>query len=144
MDNEQYLDFVYYYQRHTKVWDILWNKEISNHFTVTDVYLLELLDKKAPITSGFIAEELNLTSGGVTGLIHRLEQKHLINKHKDPYDKRINYISMTVEGKEALIHLRKECTKLTKCFLSVLSLDEIRQLEQLNKKIFDSYQSFRG
>jgi len=139
MTDEDYLNFVYYYQRHNKVWDILWSKKISNHFTVTDVYLLELLNKHTEITPSFIAEELYLTSGGVTGLLERNIKNKLITKRKDNKDRRISLISMTEEGKNALIKLRKDCTQLTKSFLSVLTTEEILQLERLNKKLYQSY-----
>ena len=139
MTDQNYLNFVYYYQRHNKVWDMLWSKNISDNFTVTDVYLLELLNKHEEITPGFIAEELFLTSGGVTGLIDRNLKNNLITKRKDKQDRRITHISITEDGKKALLKLRQDCTELTKSFLSVLTKEEIILLEQLNKKLYQSY-----
>jgi len=56
--------------------------------TVTDYRYLELLIAKGEMTAGEIAASTGLTTGAVTGLIDRLEDKDLVRRDPDRSDRR--------------------------------------------------------
>ncbi|MEO0392335.1 MAG: MarR family transcriptional regulator [Pseudomonadota bacterium] len=52
-----------------------------------DLRCLNLLSK-GPAKPGYIATELDLTTGSVTTLLDRLEAKNLLRRDRDPHDRR--------------------------------------------------------
>ncbi len=55
---------------------------------LTDLQCINVLTLTGPITAGQLAEEMRLTTGAITGLINRLEQKGYVRRTKDPRDAR--------------------------------------------------------
>ena len=54
----------------------------------TDVEVLDLLGITGPATAGRLAEVTGLTTGAITQMLDRLEQKGLLRREKDPEDGR--------------------------------------------------------
>jgi DNA-binding MarR family transcriptional regulator len=59
-----------------------------------DLRCLNLLEQ-GPLTPSSIAQALRLTSGSVTALLDRLEAKGLVERSRDPSDRRGIRVSMT-------------------------------------------------
>src|SRR5215210_712871 len=55
---------------------------------LTDLQCINVLTLTGPITAGQLAEEMRLTTGAITGLGTRLEQKGYVRRTKDPRDAR--------------------------------------------------------
>lgn len=55
---------------------------------LTDLQCINVLTLTGPITAGQLAEEMRLTTGAITGLVNRLEQKGYVRRTKDPRDAR--------------------------------------------------------
>ncbi len=55
---------------------------------ITDMKTLSVLLQEGPMTAGQIAGRLSLTTGAVTNLIDRLEQRSLVERRRDPEDRR--------------------------------------------------------
>ncbi len=49
---------------------------------------LDLLLQEGPMTAGKLAELTGLTTGAITGIIDRLENKGLVSRENDPNDRR--------------------------------------------------------
>jgi DNA-binding MarR family transcriptional regulator len=56
--------------------------------SMADHKALDLVCAAGPLTAGQLAELTNLTTGGVTGLVDRLEQAGLVRRERDPHDRR--------------------------------------------------------
>ena len=54
----------------------------------TEEKTLGLLEKLGPLTAGEIASHTGLTTPSVTGLLDRLESKGMVQRVRDPYDRR--------------------------------------------------------
>ena len=54
----------------------------------TDWECLDVLDWVGPITAGDLARRVGITSGAITGAIDRLEARGLVERGRDPADRR--------------------------------------------------------
>jgi DNA-binding MarR family transcriptional regulator len=56
--------------------------------SVTDVKCYSILRQVGPITAGELGERVGLTTGAITGVIDRLEHAGLVQRVRDPSDRR--------------------------------------------------------
>jgi len=69
---------------------ILFHQKIAQQLDLnpTDHKCLDLILKNGQLTAGALAQRTGLTTGAITGVIDRLEQKKLVKREKDPNDRR--------------------------------------------------------
>lgn len=60
--------------------------------------VLTLLQKDGPMTQKALQEKLGIRSGSVSELVGKLEAKHLLQREKDPADRRKVVLKLTEEG----------------------------------------------
>lgn len=90
--------------------------------------------QQMPITE--LGEQLELTSGGATRLVDRLQESGYIERVPCPTDRRISWARPTDEGLGVLIAATEvHLDDLESNFLSRLSPDEIETLEGLLRRI---------
>jgi DNA-binding MarR family transcriptional regulator len=56
--------------------------------STTELLAMDLISRGEPVSAGFLARELRLTTGAVTGLIDRLERAGFAKRVADPNDRR--------------------------------------------------------
>ena len=56
--------------------------------TMADHKAFDLICTTGPLTAGQLAKLTNPTTGGVTGLVDRLEQAGFVHRERDPQDRR--------------------------------------------------------
>jgi DNA-binding MarR family transcriptional regulator len=76
-----------------------------------------------------------LSSGGLTKILHRLEQAGLVTRQSNPKDKRSQLIRLTIEGKRVAEATMKEMAMLEKDILAGFEADEIRLLSSLLERM---------
>jgi len=77
---------------------------LSENFNVTlpqFEVLCELHERNKPVVMSRLAEQLNVTSSNLTGVVDRLERKGLAKRFRSKTDRRVQYIEMTSAGKTA-------------------------------------------
>jgi len=55
---------------------------------ITDMKTLSVLQQAGPLSAGQIADRISLTTGAVTNVIDRLEQRGLVKRQRDTKDRR--------------------------------------------------------
>jgi len=67
----------------------------------TDGRCFDVLEHKGPMSAGELGREVGLTSGAVTAVIDRLEERGYARRAADPGDRRRVLVEVTAEGRAA-------------------------------------------
>lgn len=77
--------------------------DIARHgLTATEFGALEALYHKGPMLVGEVKKKILASSGGITYVIDRLEEKGLAERRDCPEDRRASYAALTPAGEELL------------------------------------------
>ena len=82
-------------------------------------------------TQGAIADALDYDRGQLVGLLDEMEEAGLVERRRDPDDRRRQIVVTTPAGRKALGKMRSLAAGIDDEFLAPLTADERRQLQQL-------------
>jgi DNA-binding MarR family transcriptional regulator len=87
----------------------------------SEIHLLLIVNRDQPSNATKMAERLGITKGAVSQTLTRLEQKGILTKSKDPYNKNELTVSLTATGRTAYDQYEKMRLSLFNQFESCLS-----------------------
>lgn len=112
----------------------IWNNILMD-CSKNELFILILLYRKQEVNMTQIAEHINVPLNTATGIVGRMEKKGLVSRNRDMGDKRVVTICLGENGKEQFNKILRECLYYGEKILTSLTLEEVKLLEHIFKKI---------
>jgi MarR family transcriptional regulator, lower aerobic nicotinate degradation pathway regulator len=93
--------------------------------------VLAFLGEGSSETQGSIADALGLDPSQLVGILDSLEERGLVERHRDPLDRRRHAVSVTAEGKKQLQRLRAIRRQTEEEFFAPLDAESRERLHEL-------------
>jgi DNA-binding MarR family transcriptional regulator len=100
--------------------------------------LSELEHASEKLTMSQLSKELMVSNGNITGVVDRLEKNKLVVRIRPEHDRRVQYIELTTEGKDAFRRMARKHEQWLEEWLAGVSIEEMEQLQKLLLKTRDS------
>ncbi len=113
-------------------------KECPLSIPRSQAYLLRLLDRRGAITMSDIASSLGITMSGCTALIDRAVEAGWVERQRDPDDRRVVLVAVSLAGKQMLAQIRETRARILARYLTRLDVDEIVTLTNLLERTADA------
>jgi MarR family 2-MHQ and catechol resistance regulon transcriptional repressor len=106
--------------------------DVARHgLTLAEFGVLEALHHKGPMLLGEVQRSLLVSSGGVTYLVDRLEQRGLVRRDKCAEDRRARYAVLTDAGTEFVRQVFPQHAAAVAAAMSGLTAEEQRTVRAL-------------
>ncbi|HHX52489.1 MAG TPA: MarR family transcriptional regulator [Erysipelothrix sp.] len=106
---------------------------IGTELTVNEFTVMEALYTKKELSTQELIDKILIPNSSMTYVLDILEKRELINRLKDPKDKRRQLISLTDEGESLFKEVYEQHYQHMQSIFSVLSDQENQELQRLLK-----------
>lgn len=110
--------------------------EITKYnLSITEFSVLEVLYNKGKQTIQQIGNSILISSGSMTYVIDKLEQRGLLNRNACPDDRRVIHVTLTDDGNGLMENIMPKHQELVDYMLGSLNNDEEKIFVKLLKKV---------
>ena len=107
-------------------------RDVARHgLTLAEFAVMEALYHKGQLLLGEVQKKILVSSGGVTYLVDRLEQRGLVERRLCAEDRRARYASLTAEGQAFMSRIFPEHAECITEVASALTIEQQQQVTQL-------------
>jgi MarR family transcriptional regulator, 2-MHQ and catechol-resistance regulon repressor len=108
---------------------------IKNKISITEFSVLEVLYLKGKQTIQQIGHSILISSGSMTYVIDKLEEKGLLNRNACPDDRRAIHVTLTDKGMDMMDKIIPKHQELIDSMFGYLNNDETETIVRLLKKV---------
>jgi DNA-binding MarR family transcriptional regulator len=107
--------------------------------TPAQIHLVLWLGTDGPLTMGDVARRVAVTEKTITGVVDRLERDGLVQRGRDPADRRVVQVRLAPEGEKLYRRIDEGIASKLTGFLALLEAADrahlVRMLEKLTAKL---------
>jgi MarR family transcriptional regulator, 2-MHQ and catechol-resistance regulon repressor len=129
------LPFLILMQTSKAIHDRIKEEMTKNKLGITEFSVLEVLYQKGKQTIQQIGNCILVSSGSMTYVIDKLEQRGLLSRHACPDDRRVIHVTLTDDGNELMNYIMPKYHMFVNQMFDSLDSDEAETLVQLLKKV---------
>ncbi|MEU1216909.1 MarR family winged helix-turn-helix transcriptional regulator [Streptomyces sp. NPDC005791] len=122
---------------------LLWNAMVSQEITSPQFAVLNALTAEPGLDQRTVGERVGLDRSTVAEVITRLLRRELLDKVRDPNDRRRSLLRLTDDGVDTHRRLATLTVRMNHVFLGPLSGDEQQTLLALMHRVADAAEAFR-
>lgn len=111
---------------------------VGADLTTAELRILKTLNREGSLPMNRFSHETMLSQPTITGMVDKLEVRELVERVRNPDDRREVLIALTSKGKVELAKGEELHKKFVDRALSVLSDDELDRLASLMKRLADA------
>ncbi|MFT8320050.1 MAG: MarR family transcriptional regulator [Bacillus sp. (in: firmicutes)] len=129
------LPFLILMQTSKAIHDRIKEEMTKNKLGITEFSVLEVLYQKGKQTIQQIGNCILVSSGSMTYVIDKLEQRGLLCRNACPDDRRVVHVTLTDDGNELMNDIMPKYHEFVNQMFETLDSDEAETLVQLLKKV---------
>jgi Transcriptional regulators len=107
----------------------------DSNLTMRQLRVVMILAFHGPQSGQDLARRLGVGLATVTGIVDRLVNHHLVERHEDPADRRVRRVRLTDHGRRLADQVIDAGMDQFRALLSCLDLDTLRTLESIMDKL---------
>jgi MarR family transcriptional regulator, 2-MHQ and catechol-resistance regulon repressor len=113
----------------------------KNNLNITEFSVLEVLFHKGKQTIQQIGNSILVSSGSMTYVVDKLEQKSLLKRHACPEDRRVIHVTLTGDGSELMKKIMLKHEEFVDHTFNSLNGNELDNLVRLLEKVKERVQT---
>ena len=118
-------------RRAQQIHTLLWNSEVSDEVTSPQVLVLVALSRAPGMDQRTLGASVSLDRSTTADVVDRMMKRGLLERTRDPNDRRRNILRLTIEGAELLKSIAPKTETMNAHLISVLPIEDQAELIRL-------------
>ncbi|SFF48992.1 DNA-binding transcriptional regulator, MarR family [Paenibacillus algorifonticola] len=132
---EYYLKLFRTFEILERKWIKDWNQNNQVGLSKSHIRILGILNDKGPQRPSKLAEDLNITTGGITLLTKKMLDDGYIIRSESHRDRRVVQLEISDSGKDILSTAQEEINRLMENMFNKMTLEEMQTMAALLNKL---------